>query len=59
MGSYLDVNVSFLETIELTIARILFSSDIKEGLAKEMEMVMEDRHYIQKLDYGSIPFRCH
>jgi hypothetical protein len=57
MGTFLDADMSFLTTGELTVARILVSFDIRGGLAEELELVLEDKHYFQKLDYEGIPFQ--
>ena len=33
--------------------------NIRKGIAEEMDFFWEDKHYLQKLDYEGISFRCH
>jgi len=53
----LDEDVSFKETKQRKVARILVNLNVKEGLGEEMDLIWEGYTYAKKLDYENIPFR--
>lgn len=62
LGEFLEVDVSFESSREMTMARILVSMDVKEGLAKDMEIERGPLTLIKKLDNEGVPFhyrQCH
>jgi hypothetical protein len=58
LGTFLDVDMSFLESGEMAVARILVSLDIQEGLIEELELIFGEKSLKHKLDYEGVPFRC-
>jgi len=51
--------MSFLETKNRAMARILVSLDLSKGLAKKINLQYKDYVFEQILDYEHLPFRCH
>ena len=59
LGKYLEVDRSFIQTNDLSVARILVSLNPREGLADAMTLKYREMEFLQKLDYKNFPFRCH
>jgi hypothetical protein len=58
LGTYLDADMSFLESREMAVARILVSLNIREGLIEELELISGEKSFKQKFDYEGVPFHC-
>jgi len=52
----MDANMSFLDSSDLGMARILILLNLREGMLEEMEMIAGNITCLQKLDYEGIPF---
>jgi hypothetical protein len=50
--------MTFKESKQRKVARILVNLNIREGLGKEFDLSWGGYTYNQKLDYKNIPFRC-
>lgn len=59
LGVYVDVDMSYKVTGEISIARILVLLDLHEGLSPKMCLKTMLRDVVQELDYEGVPFRCH
>lgn len=59
LRSYLETNMSFLQTKDKEMARILVSLNPREGLAENIKIQYKDLIFDQALDYEHLPFRCH
>ena len=51
--------MSFLQTKDRVMARILVSLNPSNGLAKTINLHYKDYVFEQLLDYEHLPFRCH
>jgi hypothetical protein len=58
LGTFLDTDMSFLASDECVVAHILVQINLREGLAEDMELVLEGKVFKHKLDYEGIPFLC-
>ena len=58
MGTFLEADLSFLETQEQKVARILVNINLREGLAESINLDWGPVIIPQILDYENIPFRC-
>jgi hypothetical protein len=58
LGDFLDADMTFEETKQRKVARILVNLNVREGLGEEMDLSWGGYTYAQKLDYENIPFRC-
>jgi hypothetical protein len=58
LGTFLDVDMSFLSTGDLIVACILVLLNVRGGLPKDLELVVDNSSYMQKLDYEGISFQC-
>jgi hypothetical protein len=58
LGVFLEADASYENSRDMTMARILVSLDVREGLAEEMEISHGGRSHIQSLDYDGVSFRC-
>ena len=58
LGTFLEADLSFLETHEKKVAHILVNIDIREGLAESINMDWGPEIIPQTLDYENVPFRC-
>ena len=54
----MDADMTYEETEQRKVARILVNLNVREGLGEEMDLTWGDYTYAQKLDYENIPFRC-
>jgi len=58
LGSFLEADLSYLETFDQRVARILVSINLREGLAEQMNLIWGSEVTPQILDYENVPFRC-
>jgi hypothetical protein len=58
LGDFLEADLSFEETKQRKIARILVNLNVKEGLGEEIDLTWEGYTHTQLLNYENIPFRC-
>jgi len=58
LGTFLEADLSFLETQQRQFARILVNVNIRDGLAEDMQLVWGPFVFNQILDYENVPFRC-
>ena len=58
LGSFLEADLSFLETREKKIARILVNINLREGLAESINLDWGPVIIPQILDYENVPFQC-
>jgi hypothetical protein len=58
MGTFLGIDMSFLETKKMSVARILVFLNIRKGLAEEINLTWRGISLVQKMDYEGIIFRC-
>jgi hypothetical protein len=58
LGDYISADMSFLFSGNMTIARILVSLNIKEGLREFINLTNLGRTRVQILDYEGVPFHC-
>eukprot|EP01018_Ginkgo_biloba_P004985 Gb_28741 [translate_table: standard] len=58
LGTFLEAEQGFVDSNSLSVARILVSLDLREGLAKEILIQKGGFSHSQLLDYMGIPFRC-
>lgn len=59
LGTYLETDMSFIETNNKTMARILVNLNPGEALAKNIKLQYKDLVFDQLLDYEHLPSRCH
>lgn len=59
LGTYLETDMSFLETNNRAMARILVSLNPCRGLVEKINLQYKDYVFEQILDYEYLPFRCH
>lgn len=59
LGTFLEADMSFLETRNKAMARILVSLNPSRGLAEKINLQYKDYVFEQILDYEYLPFRCH
>lgn len=59
LGHFLEADMSFEETEDRAVARILVSLNPSRGLAKKVNLQYKDFVFEQVLDYEHLPFRCH
>jgi hypothetical protein len=59
LGTYMDVDMSFISIGRMSMACILVSLNFRKGLSEEIELTWGDRVFMQKMDYEGIPFKCH
>lgn len=59
LGTFLEADMSFIETKAMGTARILTNLDLSKGLAKTIPLQYKDYVFEQILDYEHLPFRCH
>ena len=58
LGAFLEADLSYLETNEKKVARILVNLNLREGLAEYINMDWGSMIIPQLLDYENVPFRC-
>ena len=58
LGSFLEADLTFLETHYKQVARILVEVNIREGLPETIDLDWGPDIITQPLDYENVPFRC-
>ena len=58
LGTFLEADLSFVETKEKKVARILVNINLREGLAESINLDWGPVIIPQILDYENVPFRC-
>ena len=58
LGIYLDHDRSYIETGNISMARILVHLDTREGLVKSYVLKYRNISKSQILDYVGVPFKC-
>jgi len=58
LGTFLEADLSYLETNDQKVARILVSINLREGLAEQINLEWGPEIIPQLLDYENVPFRC-
>jgi len=58
LGEFLETDLSFEETKQRKVTRILVNLNVREGLGEEIDLSWGNFTHSQILDYGNIPFRC-
>jgi hypothetical protein len=58
LGDFLDADMTFEETKQRKVARVLVSLNVREGLGEEVDLRWGSFTHTQKLDYENVPFRC-
>ena len=62
LGTYLEADLSFLDTGVCCLGKVLVLLDLRNGLATDILIKKGDPEFYQLLDYLGIPFccnRCH
>jgi hypothetical protein len=59
LGTYLDIDMSFISLGRMSMERILVSLNLRKGLSEDLELSWGNKVFMQKLDYEGIPFKCH
>ena len=55
---FLNVDTSFVDIAMMTMVHVLVNMDLREGLAKSMELRKVHLVHVQYLDYEGITLRC-
>ena len=58
LGTFLEADLSYLETLEQKVARILVSINLREGLTERINLIRGPEVISQPLDYENVSFRC-
>jgi hypothetical protein len=58
LGKFLMVDRVVLAASARKVGRVLVELDIHQGLSETLDIEWRGKHYLQKLDYLGIPFRC-
>jgi hypothetical protein len=58
LGDFLEADMTFEETKQRKVARILVCLNVREGLGEEVDLKWGMYSHTQKLDYENVPFRC-
>jgi hypothetical protein len=58
LGDFLDADLTFEETKQRKVARILVNLNVREGLGEEVDLRWGRYTHTQRLDYENVPFRC-
>jgi hypothetical protein len=58
LGEFLEVDMSFKESGQMKVARILVCINVREGLVEEIELKWGPYAHTQNLDYEDVPFHC-
>lgn len=59
LGTYLEADMSFIQTQNKAMARILVDLKPRGGLAETIKIQYKDYVFEQPLDYEHLPFKCH
>ena len=58
LGSFLEADLSFLDSGACFLGRVLVLLNIRKGLVADIDIRIGDTVINQTLDYIGIPFRC-
>ena len=58
LGTFLEADVSFLETGICCLGKVLVLLDMGNGLAEDIVIKKGEFVFTQPLDYVGLPFRC-
>ena len=58
LGTFLEADVSFLETGICCLGKILVLLDMRNGLAEDIVIKKGDFVFTQPLDYVGLPLHC-
>ena len=58
LGTFLEADFSYLETLEKKVARILVNLNLRDGLAESINLDWGPVIISQILDYENVPFGC-
>jgi hypothetical protein len=58
LGDFLEADMTFEETKQRKVARILVNLNVREGLGEEVDLRWGSYTHTQSLDYENVPFRC-
>ena len=58
LGTFLEVDLSFLVSRVCCLGRVLVLLDLRKGLASDIDIKIGDNVFNQSLDYIGIPFKC-
>ena len=58
LGHFVVVEEDFMHAYDKRMAKILVEMDISVGLPAEVEILCQERLFLQRLDYLNIPFHC-
>jgi len=58
LGQFLEADLSYIESHQRQVARILVNINVREGLAETINLDWGPYIIPQMLDYENIPFRC-
>ena len=62
LGSFVEADMSFLQSGVMCLGKVLVLLDLRKGLAEVLQIECGDRVFSQPLDYVGVPFRsnrCH
>ena len=57
IGRFVELDDDFMNSYDKSMAKIFVELDISKGLPAEIEILCQERLFIQRLDYQGIPFR--
>ena len=58
LGTFLEADLSFLESGVCCLGRVLVLLDLRNGLAYDIDINHGEYVFSQSLDYVGIPFKC-
>ena len=58
LGSFIEVDLSYLVSGVCCLGWVLVSLDLRNGLASDIDIKIGDTIFNQSLDYIGIPFKC-
>ena len=58
LGTFMEADLSFLESGVFYLGRVLVLLDIRNGLASDIDIKHGESVFNQSLDYVGIPFKC-
>ena len=59
LGTFLEADLSFLESKVCYLGRVLVLLDLHNGLASDIDIKLGDTIFSQIMDYVGIPFKCY
>ena len=58
LGSFMEVDMSFLQSGAMCLGKFLVLLDLSKGLVEDLQIECGDRVFSQPLDYVGVPFHC-